>query len=917
MTRKKAGATEVGTDFPAGFVAQALSRLATQGASAECIAYVREAMDGPSRNTASGPRHMSGRFPSRKVGVSLGFESLTLESSAARRMEHDDKVWLFLDQAPKLKLTYKINGRNRGYYVTPDLIAARDDGVVLVECKRLAVVQKDAASHPELYVQRDGRWACPPAEAEAQRMGMRFELWTENDFTYCGVANAQFLDDYLRESVEIPGYESARVAIQQLLGVKKRSTITELLATLRLQGVLPDHVHLAIARGDVAVDLEAVPVRLHDVCMVFPDRLTMAAFSACERTKAHDNPRVPALCLQVGAQVLWDRVPWTVLNVGAQLVSLHSGQQHQSLPLSLIKDLARDGVMESLATAAPDEKELAASNRLLAASEGDLMEAHRRLELIEPWLNGTMSGPRNRSIGRYLADYKTAQQQLGNGFVGLIRKTSKSGNRASRLRSDVLALVTAEVNERFLKSTQINRHILYGHIADRCRAEALPTPSYAWLCKFIKRLPPDLVARARSGDKVAYGLEPRVESTDLASAMEPVRPFERAHIDHTLLDLESIADQAWMGLGRVWITLMIDHYSRRVLGLYLTYAAPSYASVMGVMRDCVRRFGRLPDAIVVDGGKEFRSVWFETTCAWYHVVIIRRPPAKPRFGAQIERYFGTLNTTLIYNLAGNTQNTKNVRQLTAEIAPSRHAIWTFSALHDLLEEYIFDTYDTLPHRELAMAPREQFAMGMATAGHRPQRFIADDLTFRILTCPSTKKGTAKVTLDGVKINYLYYQAPELGKHLGKSVRVRYDSDNMAIAYAHVGGAWVRLRARHQAHLRFVSEHYIKLLTDEWRKRRSAVEKERLTDTALIKFLLEVQKTETLLKERKQEAEERARREMSRTETDTDTDMDTVEPESPEADERGVESASQATSDLGQVASTPDARDEDIETLEIY
>lgn len=861
MAKIKKETKEPGS-FPAGYVAQALSRLATQGATASCIAYLRRALEDPSRNTASGPRHMSGKFPSRKVGVSIGFESLTLESSAARRMEHDDKVWLYLDQAPKIKLTYRIGGRRRGYYTTPDFVAAREDGVVLVECKRLEVVQKAATANPELYVLRDGRWTCPPAEQAAQSDGMRFELWTESDFTYSGVSNANFLDDYLRSDADIPGYEAARALIQQLLAVRKRSTITELLSQLRLQGVVADHVHLAIARGDIAVDLEAVPVSLHDVCTVFSDRTTMAAYTACEQTKAHDRPEAPVVCLQPGRQVLWGGVPWTILNVGEKDACLHSPQAHQSVPLGVLKELIRDGAITSHGAPAPDERELGASNSLLAASEEDLLEAHRRLACIEPYVNGTALQPGNRSIRRYVASYRRAQQQLGNGFVGLIPQTSKSGNRKSRLMTEVVKLVMDEINQSFLNATRINALRLHGFIGDRCALATLPTPSYAWLCKLLNRLPPELVARARSGDKVAYGLESRIEPTDLADAIEPVRPFERAHIDHTVLDLESIEDQAWIGLGRIWITIMIDHYSRRVLGLHLTYAAPSYASVMGVMRDCVRRYGRLPDSIVIDGGKEFRSVWFETTCAWFHVTIVRRPPAKARYGAQIERFFGTLNTTLIYSLAGNTQNTKNVRQLTAEFAPSRHAAWTFSALQDLLDDYVFETYETLQHRELAMQPRQRFAMGLATAGHRPQRFIADDLTFRILTCPSTRKGTAKVMLDGVKINYLYYNAPALQRYIGKSVQVRYDSEDMAIAYAHLGGMWVRLRARHHAHLRFMTERYIKLLTDEWRKRRSATEKARLNDSALIKFLLEVQETETLLKQRKQEAQERSRRQLS-------------------------------------------------------
>lgn len=915
MTSKKAKAPQAGTGFPAGFVAQALSKLATQGATAECIAYMREALEAPSRNTASGPRHMSGKFPSRKMGVSIGFESQTLESNAARRMEHDDRVWLYLDQAPKIKLTYKINNKNRGYQVTPDFVAARGDRVVLIECKRLAVVQKEAVRRPELYVQRDGQWTCPPAEAEAQRLGMSFELWTESDFSHAGVANAEFLDDYLMAGAEIPGYESALPAIKQWLAVKRRSTITALLAALRQQGVLSDHIHLAIARGDVAVDLEGIPVSIPDVCMVFSDQATMAAYAAYARTAPRDQPQVPVVCLRAGAQILWDSAPWTVLNVGAQRLSLHSEYGTQVLPLGVVQDLVRDGVIESLAAPEQDERELAAENLMLAASERELSEAYKRLELIEPYLNGIASAPRSRSIRRHLERYKTAQDQVGKGFVGLIPRTSKSGNRRGRLRQDVLALVIEETNSRYLTPTQISPKRLYGYIADRCAAEALPAPSYAWVCKFLKKLPPDLVARARNGDKVAYGHEPRVESTDLAEAAEPVRPFQRAHIDHTLLDMETIADQAWTGLGRLWITIMIDHYSRRVLGLHLTYAAPSYASVMGVIRDCVKRYGRLPDTIVIDGGKEFRSIWFETACAWYGIRILRRPPAKARYGAQIERFFGTLNETLLYSLAGNTQNTKNVRQLTAEIAPSRHALWTFSALHDLLEEYIFETYETLKHRGLAMAPREQFAMGMTTAGLRPHRLIADDDIFRILTCPSTKKKTAKVQLEGVKINYIYYNSPALQGSFGKEVAVRYDSEDMSIAYAHIGGTWLRLRARHHAHLRYMSEHYIKLLTEEWRKRRSAVEKERLTDTVLIKFMHQIQGTETLLKERKQEAEERAKRLARRGHSATESDICEREVLS----DGMAETYADADVVAAELMAVPESSlsDDDIEQLEIY
>ncbi len=79
---------------------------------------------------------------------------------------------------------------------------------------------------------------------------------------------------------------------------------------------------------------------------------------------------------------------------------------------------------------------------------------------------------------------------------------------------------------------------------------------------------------------------------------------------------------------------------------------------MMALRICVQRFGRFPQAVVVDGGKEFHSLYFETLLARYHCIKKTRPGALPRFGSVIERLFGTTNTQFVYNLLGNTQASK-------------------------------------------------------------------------------------------------------------------------------------------------------------------------------------------------------------------------------------------------------------------
>jgi len=86
---------------------------------------------------------------------------------------------------------------------------------------------------------------------------------------------------------------------------------------------------------------------------------------------------------------------------------------------------------------------------------------------------------------------------------------------------------------------------------------------------------------------------------------------------------------------------MMDAFSRRALAVYVDFEEPSYRSCMMVLRECVRRHSRFPQCLVVDGGPEFRSTYFEALLARYECIKKTRPPAKARFGSVMERLFGT------------------------------------------------------------------------------------------------------------------------------------------------------------------------------------------------------------------------------------------------------------------------------------
>ncbi len=87
------------------------------------------------------------------------------------------------------------------------------------------------------------------------------------------------------------------------------------------------------------------------------------------------------------------------------------------------------------------------------------------------------------------------------------------------------------------------------------------------------------------------------------------------------------------------------------------------------------------------GPIEFRSRYFEALVNTYSCHKKYRPWAKPRYGAVIERLFGTTNTKFVFNLQGNTQASKTARQMTKAVNPKNQALWQLPDLYSFLCEW--------------------------------------------------------------------------------------------------------------------------------------------------------------------------------------------------------------------------------------
>jgi transposase InsO family protein len=792
----------------------------------------------------------------------IQFESHRIELAIVYELEHDPNVLEYFDQPCRIPLSYvSSRGRKVRAIHTPDFFVLRTDSAGWEECKSDGDLEKLSEKNPHRYGRAcDQPWRCEPGEEYATSLGLYYRLRTSGQIDWVFQRNILFLDDYLR--AEGLGCDSQARELTMACVSKNPGILLEDMFGMLGGPTSRDCIFSMIAQGEIYVDLKVAPLVDPGKVHVFCDRQ-----SAENHVREVDvGPTSPGLRatisdLKVGDSFQWDGKAWKVANAGESMISLlDMNQSFTEVPVAAMEQLVREGrVVLSKAGASHRIKE-ASQARLAGASEHDLRVANERFAALESHLNG--NGGQNvptRTLRSWAARFREAEAAFGDGYLGLLPRIRDRGNHQARLPEPAQALMAEFIENNFETLKQKSKYSSWISLKHVCEERGIVAPSYRAFRRALRKRDRFSQTLKRKGRRAAYAYEPIFWDLEMKTPRHGDRPFEIGHIDHTELDVEVRSLATGRALGRPWMTLLVDAFSRRIFGLHLTFDPPSYRSCMMVLRDCVRRHGRLPQTAFVDGGTEFKSTYFETLLARYACTKKTRPPAKPRFGSVCERLFGTVNTQFIYNLRGNTQMTRNVRQVTKSVDPRSMATWSLRELNERLDEYLFQVYDRMEHPALGQSPQEAFAMGLEMCGFRPERTIRYGRDFLICTMPTTTKGTAKISPGrGVKINHIYYWSdtfrdPEFEQ---RQLAVRYDPFDAGTAYAFCRNQWVECHSEYYTAFRGRSEREVMLATKELHKQHQQHSQQRfnLNARTLAIFLESVEGEETLLVQRLRDRE---------------------------------------------------------------
>lgn len=393
----------------------------------------------------------------------------------------------------------------------------------------------------------------------------------------------------------------------------------------------------------------------------------------------------------------------------------------------LIKDIVRS-VKKARAEEAPQREQ-----ELSVISEEDWQQAQRRFTHLRPLL---VAARRSRAmveeVGRVLELHPATIYRLINAYErtgrisSLIPPKRDGGRGRTRLRPEVEKIVQDTIQTFYLSKQQRGMEQTCKEVERLCRNAGLEPPHYNTVRSRITALTDREKVARRRGERAAK------EQFDPTRGHFPGAdwPLAVIQIDHTQLDIILVDDVHRREVGRPWITLAIDVFSRMVVGFYVSFDPPGALSTGLCIAHAILPketwlarhnittswpcWG-IPRTIHADNAKEFRGNMLKRACEEYGIDLNWRPVATPHWGGHIERYLGTLLRE-IHSLQGSTSASPKER---GEYDSEDESAMTLYELETWLANFITGVYHQRVHGALKMSPIRKYEEGIFGTKDRP------------------------------------------------------------------------------------------------------------------------------------------------------------------------------------------------------
>jgi len=287
-------------------------------------------------------------------------------------------------------------------------------------------------------------------------------------------------------------------------------------------------------------------------------------------------------------------------------------------------------------------------------------------------------------------------------------------------------------------------------------------------------------------------------------------PLQYVFADHYKLDVLCIDDEFREALGRLWLTVLIDAYSRAILGLWLAYEDPNIESILGALRHAIwpktglAELGinqpwvcyGIPQRLFLDNAWAHQSCSLEELARalaaggrYTAMELVWRPPYQARYGGLIERLFGNLSGQLRERLPGAILQPAQRHWHDA----SQGACLLYRDVVRVVSQMIVDYLHT-PHHELnGLTPHDKWVAGLKLMTPVPPPFTPQLERAFWRLYPKTRRATGK----GLCLFGLHYWDVGLDnlRHPDRQGRrrqfsLRYDPSDVSQVAVFEDGLWL-------------------------------------------------------------------------------------------------------------------------------
>ena len=434
--------------------------------------------------------------------------------------------------------------------------------------------------------------------------------------------------------------------------------------------------------------------------------------------------------------------------------------------------------------------------------EDELSLAVERYNVISQWRVKEVTTAQacvklNLSRSYFFRLAKMCDEEIGPLSLVIQRRGVKKG--VTRL-DEAVEVIIFDATHKVYNSKGASYSKVWLEVDVACKEQGLPSPCKATVLRRV-----ELILSEKKRVKIKAGADAAAQQFSARPGKKKVeRPLQWVQMDHTLVDIILLADDRINVIGRPWLTVIIDIYTRVIVGYYLSLHVPSSVSVacalsqsvlpkigfaksMGIDPVDYPYYGK-PDVLHMDNAAEFTSPKFKAGCESFGIHPEYRPVGEKHFGGHVERLIGTFMTTKVHLLKGTTMSNSVARR---DLDSEKNATMTFFDFSRWFAREVVVYHSTI-HSALKVSPRQAWYDYFAPSGGLPYPpKISEPEQLKLWFMPQEVR---KINPEGIKLHGQTYWDPILVPFVGTNKAVvKFDPFNLNEVWVKLNGQFCSIR----------------------------------------------------------------------------------------------------------------------------